>query len=236
MAAIELDFVDDIPQPKRRRLDPSGRVVVRSSGRPTKVTETGDRYVAPDSHRAHGTYVKYVVEKCRCLPCTEANRTYELRRQQAIHRPDESWVPYVPATRARNHLLDLAAKGVGPKTVATMSGVSHGSLSKIMYGDKSRRQRPSKRIRPETERKILAVTFDMANGGQKIDGTATWQLIEDLYAQGFYRQWIAEQLGTQSGNLRQRPLVRASTARKVEKLHKEWSGKTPPRKRSRWHQ
>lgn len=198
------------------------------------VVEQG-RYVAPPSRREHGSRAKYVVENCRCEPCTEACRVYELHRRRSIVRPDTAWVPYVPAQRARRHLTELRRQGVGLKTIAMLSGVSHGTLSKLMYGDATRRMKPSKRIRLVTEQKILAVTVDLAAGNQKIDAGPTWELIDDLLRQGFYKKWIAEQLGQRGPGLQlSRRQVAARNARAVERLHAEWSGRTPPRKKSRW--
>lgn len=203
MAALELTFIDQPPPPQRAAAGSTGRVTdkLRANGRPKLVTETGDRYTAPHSHRAHGTHVKYTIERCRCLPCTVAARVYnrDLRRKHA--RPDESFVAFVPARRARRHLEDLQRQGIGHKTVAE-------------------------------------ITAEMANGAQRVDAARTWQLLNDLLAQGFYKAWIARQLhGPQARALQIRPnQVRASTARAVEQLHAEWSGRTPPPKKTRHRQ
>lgn len=196
-------------------------------------------YVAPDSSRPHGTRVKYVIEKCRCEPCRLANREKERERARAIQRPDEAWMPYVPASRARRHVRELAAQGVGIKSIAVLSGVPHGALSKLIYGDRKRRLAPSKRIRPETERKILAVTVAMAAGAQKIPAGPTWVLLDDLIARGFTKSWLARQLGSTArsshpGLQLNRDVVNASTARKVEELHHRLAGVHGPGRRSRW--
>lgn len=195
------------------------------------------RYVAPESKRPHGTRVKYVVEKCRCEPCRLANRAAENARQHAMRRPDEVWLPYVPAAPVRRHIRELMAQGIGPKSIATMSGVPHGAISKLMYGDYKGRG-PSKRIRPETERKILAVTIETADRAQKIPAGPTWKLLDDLLARGFTKVWIAQQLvGPSARSLQVRPdFVRASTARKVEALHRRLQGVAAPPRKSRWNQ
>lgn len=199
----------------------------------TKYAEL-DRYVAPDSRRAHGTRVKYVIERCRCEPCREAVRVYERNRQRAMRRPDERWVPYVPAAKAREHVRTLMAQGVGPKSIAKLSGVPHGAVSKLIYGDYKGRG-PSKRIRPETEAKLLAVTVASAAGAQKIPAGPTWALLDDLIARGWTKTWLARELGAKGPGLQiKRDLVRASTARKVEALHRRLEGQTGPGKRSRW--
>lgn len=185
--------------------------------------------------RPCGTRAKYVVERCRCTECREAVRLYELKRRRAITRPDEAWVPYVPAGKARRYLKELAEYGIGLKTVAKVSGVPHGTLSKLFYGDPKRRMGPSKRIRPETERRLLAVTFEDAAGAAKIPAGPTWRLLDDLIARGFTKSWIATELGAESPALQiSRVRVRATTARKVAELHRRLEGVPAPPRRTRW--
>ncbi len=93
--------------------------------------------------RDHGTRACYVVDKCRCAPCTEANRAYVAHAKQAVAPP------YVDAKRARHHITTLMAAGFGLKAQAKAAGVSATALSKIVYGDPRRGQALTKRIRPE---------------------------------------------------------------------------------------
>lgn len=206
--------------------------------RPKAVREQADRYVAPDSARPHGSYVKYVIEKCRCDSCRNANRAYEKRRQRAMRRPDEMWMPYVPAGPARRHIRELREAGVGLKTITKVSGLPHGGLAKLMYGDRARGMAPSKRIRPETARRILAVTVEAAvaeRDGCKIPAGPTWALLDDLVGRGFTRTWIAQALGQKGPGLQiGRDRVRSSTARAVAALHERLDGVEPPPRRTRW--
>ena len=138
---------------------------------------------------------------------------------------------YVSAEPARRHLGALGGAGVGLKTVASLSGVSHGSLSKIVYGEPGRGRPPSRRIRPETSERILAVTEAQARGGQRIDAGPTWQLIEELVAAGYTRGYLARELGSRAASPTLqigRDLVRASTARAVEELHRRLIGRPGP--------
>jgi hypothetical protein len=195
------------------------------------------RQVAGDSHRPHGTYAKYVIERCGCSACRKANNDYELRRTRAIARPDEVWLPYVPAGPARRHLAELAANGVGYKTVARLSGVGTGTLSKLIYGDRTRGMAPSKRIRRTTLEAILAVRPEQATGAQKVPAGPTWALLDELLAAGYSRTHLAAALGsrgTRPALQVQRDMVRASTARKVERLHRRLKDVPPPPRRSRW--
>ncbi|HET7488279.1 MAG TPA: hypothetical protein VFJ85_10140 [Acidimicrobiales bacterium] len=218
----------ELPPPRRR---PAAPRTGSGQGRGTR----GLRAVAAPSDRAHGTHAKYVVERCGCEPCRAANRDYERRRRQAQSRPDETWLPYVGAEPARRHLARLSAAGIGLKTVARLSGLSHGGLSKIVYGSKGRG--PSKRIRPATLAAILAVEPAAAAGGQRVSAERTWALLDELIAAGYTRTFLAAALGSTSARPSLqlgRRRVRASTAKAVEQLHRRLIGRPPPPRRSRW--
>lgn len=129
---------------------------------------------------------------------------------------------FVPADAARRHLAALGAQGIGLNTVAELSGVSHGSLSKIVYGEPRRGRPPSRRIRHETAERILAVAVEQASGGQRINAGPTWALVEELLDAGYSRAELARRLGSRAASPSLqigRRLVRASTARAVEALH-----------------
>ncbi len=180
--------------------------------------------------RAHGTYAKAVVERCPCRRCKAARSAYNHKRRQAMARDDQAWVPYVSAEPARRHLAALADAGVGLKTVARLSGVSHGSLSKIVYGEPLKGRPPSRRIRPETLRSILAVSASQAGGGQRVDAAPTWKLVEELVAAGYSRAFLARALGSEAASPRLqigKKLVRASTARAMEELRRRLINRPP---------
>lgn len=152
---------------------------------------SGSDYVAPDSHRPHGTRAKYVMERCRCGPCRRANTAYARERDRAARRPDGGTPAYVPAGRVREHLEWLRDGGVGLRRVAEVSGVSRSALTDIAAG----RQR---RLRPATGERIMAVSRRDAAAGALVDGSGTWELLERLLAAGCSRTWIARQLGSQA--------------------------------------
>lgn len=159
------------------------------------------------SHRVHGSYAKYVIEKCRCEPCRRANSEYE--RDRARRHAIEKWHPeqarWVDAEPVRKHLRSLMASGkgqtdgVGLKQMVKVAGVSHGLLWKLMYGkprpDGTRT--PSKRIRRDNAEKLLALSRDHMAAGARVDELETrrtWHLIEELIA------WYNGEIGTHSGN------------------------------------
>lgn len=169
--------------------------------------------------RQHGTRAKYVVEKCRCEPCTNANRTYARQRDRHARRVrygfDEPNPAFIDATEAREHLLWLSSVGVGKRRVAELTGVSLSAIDKLRQGNRTK-------CRPETAAKILGVGRSRASDGAFIDAKKTWRLIDDLLKHGWTKQAIAKAIGSKA----QRPAlqlqpnkVTARNARAIEQLH-----------------
>ena len=142
--------------------------------------------------RPHGTNARYHIDACRCDPCRAAAAAYEnhKRRQIAYGR----WQPYIDAQPSRDHVNTLRAAGMGLKRIAEVSGVPHGSLAKLIYGDGQRGLAPSKRVRPETEVKILATRPDPYPGGH-VDGVGTRRRLRALVALGYGQYDLAQRLG-----------------------------------------
>lgn len=180
------------------------------------------------SHRQHGTRAKYVIDRCRCDDCREANRVAQIEHRRRIEPP------YVDARPAREHIEYLRANGVGLKTVAKASGVPHGALSKLVYGTST--TAPSKRIRRATLDKILAVTPADCADSAKVPAGPTWELLGEMITAGVPKGEIARQLGAQQPALQiSRDLVRGSTVRAVAELHRRWtSGELVIHRRDRW--
>lgn len=179
--------------------------------------------------RQHGTHACYVFgpapgagKGCRCEPCRQANRTYEAERARRV-TPS-----YVDANPARAHIEHLATMGVGLKTIARRSGVSHGALHKLVYGAPGRG--PSKRIRKATEDAILAVMPADAADGARIPAGPTWDHVHELLRRGWTKTAIGHAIG-QGGVLQlSRTTVTAGNARAIKALLDE---PVPPR-RTRW--
>lgn len=139
------------------------------------------------SGRAHGTRARYVVDKCRCEPCREANTAAGRERAQRVEPP------YVDASPVRRHIRWLTRQGVGLKQIAKAPGISHGALSKVVYGTAQRS--PSKRVRPATAEAVLAVTPAHGADGSKIPAGPTHTIVEQLLAKGWTRAAIAQAIG-----------------------------------------
>jgi len=70
---------------------------------------------------------------------------------------DRCATPLVPAEPARQHMAWLQSNGIGVRKVARLTGISLGSLSKLLYGYPKHNVPPSRRIRRTARDAILAV-------------------------------------------------------------------------------
>jgi transcriptional regulator with XRE-family HTH domain len=185
--------------------------------------------------REHGTRARYVMGEgpgktpgCRCEACTAANRAYAGQRERK--RAYGRWQPGVGAGRAREHLLGLSAAGIGWKRAAELSGVSTGAVSKLLFGGPGERP-PTRRIRPETEQRILAVPLAPRSlaAAAVVDATATRRRLQALVARGYSQAALAARLGIGRSNFSQAAAsqVTAATERAVSGLYDElWN--VPP--------
>lgn len=169
--------------------------------------------------RDHGTRACYVWgpesgcvsgRGCRCEPCTVANRSAV---RDAKRRVEPA---YVSANPVRDHLAYLSENGIGWKTAARAGGLSPSVVWKILYG---RDGKPSKRCRPETARKLLAVTLDAGLAGSRVDAAPTWQAINVLLGRGWTKSAINRALGNTSPALQiRKTTVERGTAARVRAL------------------
>lgn len=176
------------------------------------------------SGRAHGTRAKYVVERCRCEPCRAANRDAENERyrQQAYGR----WQPFVDARPARAHVRMLMDYGLGWKRIAAMAGVSCGAVEKLLYGAAHRGMGPSKRVRPATAEKLLALKplGERLGGAVLVNGTGARRRLQALVAGGWPQAQLASRLGVDPANFgasMRSEKVLAATERAVRRLYDE---------------
>lgn len=107
------------------------------------------------------------------------------------------WQPYVDAQPAREHVNRLRAAGIGPKRIAELSGVPHGSIAKLIYGEARRNLAPSKRIRPETEARLLAVepSIDSLAPSGFVPAIGTRRRLQALACMGYPLTWISGRIG-----------------------------------------
>lgn len=187
-----------------------------------------ERPCTHDDRHPHGNRVRYVIDKCRCRPCRDSAAAYtrDLARRHLYGK-----VTYVNADPARAHVQSLQEQGMGWKRIARQAGIDTSILWKLLYGDSTRNMSPSKRIRPATEAKILAVTLDLA-GGAKIDSTGTARRIQALVAIGWSQSKIAARLGILRSNFTTLAQggtpVTVARAKAVADLYDQLWDQTPP--------
>lgn len=169
-----------------------------------------DRTPKPCTHKrtthVHGTHACYVLDRCRCHPCSAANTAYERDRirQQAYGR----WNNMVDAEPAREHVRALQAQGMGLKQIvaATNGEFSQGAMTRLMYGrnksETNRQDGPSRRIAKDHAEALLAVhaTLHTLAGGAKIDGTGTRRRLQALVCLGWSQSRLAVELGYSQRN------------------------------------
>ena len=184
----------------------------------------------PVARHQHGTSACYVLDKCRCWPCAKANTAVKAHRtrQQAYGR----WQPYVDAQPTREHVEKLRAAGMGLNQIGKASGVAHGVLSKLIYGERG--MAPSKRIRWETAIRLQAVHADLGAMAARnfVDGTGTRRRVQALVALGWSQSQLAERLGKTATNFSRTCTadtpVRVETARAVAALYDRLWDTRPP--------
>lgn len=156
----------------------------------------------------------------------EARRRANSRRRR--HLAYGTWQPLVDAEPARTHVRNLMAYGIGWERIATLAGVPGGTVEKLLYGCRPRGQAPSKRIRPETAQRLLAVQPELRHLGDVAltDGTGTRRRLQALVARGFTLSFLARRLGQDPSNFAKtvrQQRVYAATARATIALYDELS-------------
>jgi hypothetical protein len=196
-----------------------------------------DRTPKPCLHKIarhqHGTHACYVLDKCKCHPCSKATADYEKARYRA--HAFGRWHNYVDAEPTRQHVARLRDAGVGLKQIAKVSGVAHGTMWKLIYGKPGPDgvNRPSKRITYDTAIRIQTVhpTAAVLAGGAKVPAIGTQRRLQALVAIGWSQSKLANRLGMQISNfgkLFDHAQVFASTERKVRALFDELCDVAPP--------
>jgi hypothetical protein len=182
----------------------------------------------------HGTYAAYVLDRCRCRRCRDANVAIERVRAREIAYG--RWQPYIDAQPVREHVARLRAGGYGLPRIARLSGVSHGALWKLVYG-KPRADgtcTPSKRVRPATAARLLALEVTLENLGSRrpVDPTGTRRRLQALVALGWSQTELGRRIDFLPGNLTRvihgPGHVGAGTARKIRALYLELCDQEPP--------
>lgn len=214
----------------QRRAARAERVAARKA-------DTGERRDCehPQARHEHGTRLAYILDRCRCRACRDAQALYELdrHRQHAYGR----WNGLVDAEPAREHLRQLSAQGMGWKRAARAADVATGTVYAILWGKlpnspgHPEHRPPRRRIRPDIAERLLAVQLDLA-GGALIEQAGTVRRLQALVACGWSGSKLSQRLGLLPSNgwpiiNGHRDRVTVATATAVRDLYEElWD--TPP--------
>jgi len=173
----------------------------------------------PVATHYHGSHACYVFDKCRCIPCREANTAYMKKRSRWTGEFPYEPPPLVDSAETRNHVVSLMDQGMGAKRVAAVAGVTPSLVGNIVYGRGGNHHRAANRIRRSTAEKLLAVTLDVSDGA-KVDATESWQIIDELVARGWWKAAIGRRVhGPGAISLQvSRNLVFAGTLRTLRTL------------------
>jgi transcriptional regulator with XRE-family HTH domain len=181
----------------------------------------------PVAQHQHGEYATYVLDGCRCWPCTQAQHKYEAERKRA--HAYGRWDGWVDAERVREHVRGLLAQGMGGKRIMAVGNVSSGTWTKLMFGVEGRP--PSKRTRRDVAERILAIEYDPADGA-RVSSLGATRRLRALVALGWSQQKLAERLGILPGNatalFKGRGDISVRRDRQVRALYDELSMTLPP--------
>lgn len=177
----------------------------------------------PKARHQHGTPQAYVLDKCRCTPCTDANTQRENERDAAKAAGTYD-TGRVDAEPVRGHILKLKKAGYGLKTIARLAKVSNSTLGKIIYGDPSRNMPPRARVEKHVAARVLAINPSLTTLGEtvKINAAPTQARIRHLVCLGYSIGWQAKRMGKEHGNfalIMNKTQCNAKTAREIRTLY-----------------
>lgn len=179
----------------------------------------------------HGTRAAYA-RGCKCSPCRAANGRYSKLQQYRVIAGIRTLVDAGPS---KAHVAALRAAGMGRRTIAMRSGVSQTVIDRLVGVNTDK---PCHRVRPETERRILAVRAADVADGSNTDTSGTTRRLRALVAIGWTQTELASRIGWDVTNLNsivmaRRQCVRIDTARLVAAVYDELSMTPGPSSRAR---
>ena len=147
---------------------------------------------------------------CRCEHCCAAN-TKKLadyrRRRRSGHLNF-----MVSAELCREHLRDLAEKGLGYRAISDASGIAWAQIRMIRSGK-------LKHIRERTERMLMRVDETAVADYGKISSERTRKMVDEIRRMGYTLAAIGRMLGHTDAQFYHRRKVTARTQMRVEKLY-----------------
>lgn len=139
----------------------------------------------PKANHQHGMTVTYNRDGCRCIPCYDANRKYQLRLSYDLSQGKSRMVD---GTEARAHLQTLRAGGMGMRRIAEVSGINYRAVRRFFDGSRTGK------IAKKTNESILGVTLNPYPHA-RVSGLGTGRRLQALMCAG----WTSKQLAEHSG-------------------------------------
>ncbi|GAA3851902.1 hypothetical protein GCM10023084_02640 [Streptomyces lacrimifluminis] len=170
----------------------------------------------------HGSLSRARAHHCPCPPCARRTAEYHQTRRRLIAYGQ--WQPYVDAEPVRQHVHMLRTYSLGVPRVRQLSGVSGGSMTKLLYGANGRP--PSQRVRTLTADRVTAVrpSLDLVLPTALVDGTGTRRRLRALTVMGWPQREIGRRLGVDRKTVNEqvnavKATTYGSTARAVRDLY-----------------
>ncbi len=160
-----------------------------------------------------------------CRTDAERKRRREWKRNFARQQAYGRWQPWVDAEPVRAHVQALRAAGVGRDRIADLAGVPRSTMARLLYGRPVDGQPPSRKIRPGTAEKILAVrpSRGLLADDARTNATGTRRRLQALGAAGWPGVVLAAHLNVNityvSALQRRTGSVYVRTARTVAELY-----------------
>lgn len=177
----------------------------------------------------HGTRSSYV-RGCKCHHCRAANARYA---KLAKYRSDKGISTLVDAGPVKAHLAMLREHGVGKRTIAARAGVAQTVVDRLLG---IAPDRPAIKVRPDTAKRLLAVTINEHAPGAIVDATGTRRRLQALVALGWTQTKLAASIGWTTANLNNLILsdddVTRATADLVADLYERLSMRPGPSTRA----
>jgi hypothetical protein len=169
----------------------------------------------------HGTLSGAKHHKCKCLPCAVASAEWQAKKHRQVAYG--TWQPFVDATPALAHIESLHDRGMTWQQIADAAGAYETDLQRLR-GVGSQQQ--SNRIRPETERRLLAVEFTSAPASplSMVSALGSRRRLQALRANGWPGQRLADQMRVPRQTVGivvqgRQQFVMARTARDIAELY-----------------
>ncbi|MFJ4808538.1 hypothetical protein [Streptomyces longwoodensis] len=161
---------------------------------------------------------------CHCQPCRTARNRHQ--KQMRVNR-ELGRSPFTSPAAAQAH-LKLLHRYLGWDSLAAATGVPFSNLVAIYHGER-------KKIRHETEAKILTVTVPATGGdpGQYIDATGSTRRVRALSALGYSYTTICAAAGTCPNRVvsiahGRQPTIRRDLAQRLAAAYRQLANTPPP--------